>query len=433
MNELGVIPQSPEAEVNVLCSLLIDQYGTAAEFASSLTPSYFFNRNHRLVFEAMLGLFNQGKTIDTITVTDALRTNGKLEEIGGEYFVHSLIRATPTSAHIQGWIEILKLKFILRSMAEMGARMQKECMNGADLTTLSKYESEIFNLSSSSLKSDNRLQEAAAELDRQIELRRSGQKIFGLTSGIASFDKYFGGFQKGQYYVVAGRPSAGKTAMADQIVTHFLLQKRSVLYVALESSEDRVLGKLACKLEDLCYSRFPRGFFNAQELAQFERANSFLKSSSLVLVRPNDITGLEIRSLIRKEKRNNNIDLVVVDYLQKITVGAHQNERQAIGDASQQIQRACVETGVPALILVQLNREADKERPRMSHLKESGQIEQDADNIVLLWHEKDPSEVPQGELIPMVMTIEKNKDGIRGWDQNIFFDGQLMKFKEQAI
>lgn len=430
-----MILTAPEAERGVLSSILWDPTGDAIDKAMILSPEYFSVRTHGIIFSACQALYLEGYPVDTVTLNEKLRSMGKLDEIGGPYGFSEIMKYTATASNIEYYAKEVLNKSKLYKLAEVGAKIKSRteiCENVSEL--ISEIESDVFNLQRDG-SHENMVLTASSSLKIQIQKRLSGEKVHGLKSGIDSFDEYFGGFQKGQYYVIGGRPSSGKTAFCDQIVTNLVSREIPVLYIALESSTDRVYEKIAHKLAGLVYTQFLRNTMSKEDLARLTSSNAMLERSKLILMRPQDISANEIRSIIRRHKRTHEIELVVLDYLQKIFIPSRMEERRGIGEASKQIQQACVDTGVPSLIVVQLNRESDSfNRPSMNHIKESGQIEQDADNIILLFPDPDidVKSFPKDEMLPVTMAIEKNKDGIKDWDCHLLFDRPKMKFAEKS-
>lgn len=430
-----VMPENQQAEACILAGVMIDTEGEALDVASSLMPEHFNLRSHGIIWESILDIHKSGKPINAITVCDHLKVRQKIQEVGGDYEVFKIAMAFASSAHTAYFVDVVKDKFRLRKTIELCSKYQHEAMKAQDSSeVIPLLESEILSLSESSADKDmNRIALAAQMFDEKIQTRLEKRNISGLMSGIKSLDDVTGGFQDSQFYIIGARPSEGKTALVDQTAAHLISNHEPFLYICLEGSDARVFGKIAAKKANISYFRFEHGYCTDEELVKMRRAKEFVEKSKMILVRPNDITGTEIRSLIRREKRRHGIKLVILDYLQKVTVPDKWEERRAIANASQQIQRACVETNVPALVLVQLNREAEKEsRPRMRHLRDSGQIEQDADFIGLLHSECDKHDLQAGEMRPVLLSIEKNKDGASGIDQKMWFDGTLMRFLEKA-
>jgi replicative DNA helicase len=398
--------------------------------ASVLEPSDFSQRSNQIIFESCRAVFAKGQNVDLITVSNYLRSTNRMDDIGGDYVINKLATEFSIAAHLEQYIESIKDRARLFKLNSVAVKIQKEsesCSSSLDL--LSDIEKEIYDIQKDQTQEDW-LSKAANELDRQIE--NYDTVPFGISSGIKSWDSIYGGFLKSQYYVLGGRPSAGKTAMADQFTLHQLEQERPVLYIALESSVERVYTKIACKKAGLVFTRFQKREMIPSELKRLNEAHQWLRKTPFHIKRPSNMKASEIRGLIRREHRKNRIEFVVIDYLQKITIPANQDERRGVSEASKELQRACCDTGVPALALVQLNREGESaSRPSMRHIKESGQIEQDADNVCFVWPEVDPFTLDPADMLPVILTIEKNKDGMRGIDQKLNFNGPLMTFMER--
>lgn len=428
------LPQSVASETVILSSILTSSEDDCFEIFSNVKPEFFSQRSHRIIFEKASELHNEGKPYDLISLTNILTSQNQIEEVGGVYGVSKLSTVHYPKHEVSTSIEILKKKFQLRSLIDLAEEIKHDAYREVEPKDLiTKSEDKIFDLGTKmEIQTENLVKPASIELREMVRVRKTGEKVFGLQSGITSFDSVHGGFQKGQYYILAGRPSAGKTAFADQVTVHLVTRNKPVLYICLEAGATRVLTKMACKLARISYTRFCRGFCTDKELDAIDQSNAILERSPLILKRPYRITGADIRSLIKREFRKHGIQLVVLDYLQNIDQ-EREEERIAIAKASRAIQDASVETGVPSLILAQLNRDGEKDsRPRMSEIKGSGQIEQDADNIGLLWPEEDPFEVEMSKPLPVILSIEKNKDGARGIDQKLFFDRELMLFRERT-
>lgn len=430
------LPQSLEAEKLILSSLMHDRVGNVIDSCSKLRPEHFYSRSNSIIFACMQKLASEEKGTDLVTVINFLKSNSQMEQVGGEHEIMKLFKSYVTSAHTEDHIEILLEKHRGRKIIEICELGTNTAYRNEDSQEcISKIEQELFSLSTDKNEKDNQKYEAYEEVKRMIEVRKSGKEVTGLMSGIKPVDDIFFGFQKGQYYVLAGRPSSGKTAMADQICGNLLMRDKCILYISLESDRERVFSKLACKLANVAFWDFKRNLLRPELLLKVEQFNDILVTKNIILMRPFDISPMEIRPLIRRCKRSDDIDLVIMDYLQKINIPNGWDERRTVSRSSTEIQRACVESGVPALIVAQLNREAkDNTRPYMSHLKESGQIEQDADNIAMIWSPTDKRDLAEGDKIhPCLFTVEKNKDGASSLDIEIDFELDKLKFHPKPI
>lgn len=430
------LPSDNEAEIAVLGSLLLGSREALDEALGIIEPSYFLSLRHQRIYEAIVTLGSQSAPIDAITVCGALRDAGRIEEVGGDVEVFGLTAKVCTSAHFTYFLERLVEKHRKRTLVEIGDFMQREAMNGdSSWEVIEEIEGKMDALTRfGSLSTQDQKQIGIDKVRESMEARKRGDKSGAMPTGIPSFDSNLIGLKPAQYYALAGRISAGKTAMADQISLHLLKQEISILYIGLEGTSQRIIEKLASKLAQVCYFHYVKGTLSTELEGRMKRAIGLVEKMPLTLITPPDITGSQIRSLMRRHSRSHNAKVLVIDYIQKVKPhpGAD-GERLAIAEASAQIQRGCIETGMAALVVCQLNRESDtRERPRLSQLKGSGQIEQDADNALLLWSEKDKHDLEAGELMPVTMSLEKNKDGPSCIDHHILFDGPLMTFREVA-
>ena len=428
------LPYCENSEKTVISGMITATEDEFYDIILKAKPEFFSNRTLRIIFQGFVDLNQKDQPYDAIALINYLKGLGRLSEIGGEHTIHSLASIHYPNFTVNKAIEILKEKFRLRSVIEICEGVKEEAYQGTESVNLIKnLEDKAFEVGMNlDTSSENRLISASEAVQRMIDARRSKDSCQGLLSGIKSFDDIYNGFQEGQYYVLGGRPSAGKTAFADQVAMNMVLKEVPFLYICLEAGDSRVLTKMVCKHAVVSYTKFIRGYCNSFELDAVEKSKNLFKGSEMILKRPFSIQGSDIRSIIKRDFRRHGIKLVILDYLQKIDQG-RDDERMAIVKASKAIQDTCVETGVPALVLAQLNRDAElTKRPTMSELKGSSQIEQDADAIAFLWPEEDPFDVPPEQLLPVNLSIEKNKDGVRGLDQKLYFDRPLMTFKERT-
>ena len=426
MNQL---PHATDIE-QVIIGNLMSGGSEAIDEASKLLPDHFFSRHNRMIFEEIQDLHRNGKPVDFLTVCDRFKGH---EEIT-DYNLSQMLVKGALWVNVAHYSDILREKFRLRRLVELAEKISSKATSAeTSREILPEIEAEIFNISSETSINSDEKNAGVREVLEQLDLRLKGEKThYGLQTGIKAFDEIHGGLQKGLYYVLAGFPTAGKTAFATQVAIEVAVRRRApCLFVSIEMSRDRIVSRMAAALAGVNFSRYVLGTLMKTDLEKMLEAVRLIEKSPLILTCPTDITGTEIRSMIRKSKRQHGIELAIIDYLQKVIIPTGQEPSRAIGDASQQMQRAAKETGVPCLVLCQLNRQSQKEaRPKMSHLAESTQIERDADCVDILWPEVDPFTLDPGEPIPIIMTVDKNKEAMRG-DQKLYFDGPTLTFKER--
>lgn len=432
MDEIS-IPRCLEAERVILSNLLCDKHGDAFDACSKLRPFHFFNRSHSILFDAMIRLRSDSKTTDLITVSEELSRTGKLHEIGGEDELNKLFSSYLTTAHTQDHVQLLIEKQKLRKIIEICEGVKRKAQSGDDSKLcMSDIEHLIFDIQENDDSTENQRDIACEEVKEMIEVRRNGGEVNGLITGVKPFDGVFFGVQPSQYYIIGALPSYGKTAMIDQMCGNLLMRDIPVLYISLESDRRRVLSKISCKLVDVCYRNFVTGKCSLEELNKIDKMVDVLNRKEIILMRPFDVTPMELRPMIRKWKRKSGIQIVFLDYIQKVLIPSGWDERRTVSRSSVELQRAAVETGVPVIALAQLNREAGEgSRPSMRNLKESSQIEQDADNVALIWSDQSKVDYQNESVFPCILSIDKNKDGASGIDIPMNFNKPIMKFSRK--
>lgn len=433
---MSILPQSQEAELAVIASLLRGD-SESFDLCSKLTPAHFVNRSNGLVFTFCSELAKQYKEFDLLKVTEAMRVANVLDEVGGAGLLSQILtKNTFYAGGLESAVEILVSKHRLRTLMELGQELLTRAsqVESAD-ELLPDAEAKIFSIASETSIDQNELSVASEQIEDELVKMEQGIKVSGIPTGIQSFDKVFGGLNEGRIYGIGARPSMGKTALGIQIAANLVMREKAVLFITLEMTSERLLERMAAQISGVKYSRYMRRSLSPSEIVEFRKAKNLLKDRPLHLVSPSIATGITLRSMIRKAKRQHDIQLVVLDYIQLADSQGHGEgaERRGIADVSKQLQKAAKETKCSIILLSQLNRETDKQtRPRLSNLKESGQIEQDCDGIVLLWSKVEPSSLQEGEMLPVIFSVEKNRDGARG-DQELLFDGPFMTFREKAI
>lgn len=423
------MPQSAESEKAVLGAILINYSEVLDRCIELITEESFYQRGHKIIFKAFLEMHSKGLPIDLLTVSEHLKTQGLLDEAGGRLGLSKMAGHNPSSAHYEHFCEIINEKLRLRRVIEFSEDSKsKAYLADSSKELIPEMEATLFSISSDSVKDENLTEKAVDDLDLQVESRLEGRKAFGIETGIPSFDRISGGLMPGRYYALGALQKVGKTALACQMALNIILNKIPVLFISLELSRDRLLGRMACTNSGINYCKFLNNSLSKEELLKFRDSYRFIAKHPLIIERPIDITGSQIRSMIRKNKRKNGIELVVIDYIQNVSI-KDGDVRRSIADASTCIRNGAQETGVAAITLCQLNRSATKERPRMHHLRESSQIESDADTIIILFPKLDKEDLQPNELVPMIMAFDANRDG-PSCDQELLYDGTCYKFKE---
>ena len=433
ISEPRALPQSVEAETAILGGILLNPSEVIDQCIAAITVDHFHVRSHQIIYSAICDMVSQGKPVDPMTVTAHLNGLGKLDEVGGAYFLSQLTIATPTSAHTEYYLDILRQKHQLRCLIDIGDDIhQSAYVHTNPVELISKAEADLFHLATRTVADINEVHQASLEIDDKIARRLRGERVTGIPSGIKAFDLPTAGYRKCLNYVFAGPPGGGKTAWAEQSCVNATLRGVGALFVSLEMSADRVLERMACRAAQVPYWRFINNTMKEADLLKFQQTKNLIAKSPIHILCPNDLTGPALRSIIRRYKRKHDIQLVVVDYVQRMKSTTQREPRLIIAEASSCFVDAVKESKVAGILISQMNREHAKEtRPRMSHLAESSQIEKDADFIGFLWPEVARETVGLGEPYPFILTIEKNRDGPSGNDQKVYFDGSTLSFRDR--
>lgn len=438
MSNDRTMPQSAEAEAAVLSACMSDA-DHLHKCAATLTAEHFYQRSHQIMFRRLLTLHAAGQVADLLTITQALKDAGLLEEVGGAHYVTQVAMSAATSAHTDFYIGILAEKFKLRRLIELSADITRRAYDSQDGDELAQQaERDIFNLTLDGPSESNDRERAATELLEQIAAYRSGSHVRGIPSGHRVWDDAFGGLLPEHYYVLSARPGGGKTALAEQMIDGLARNGKHVLYVQRELSPFRALGRIAAKRAGLAWSDCERGRMDGQSLNRLEQAVKSLQGSTIHLECTSGCTGPLLSAMIRRYHRKHGLALVVVDYIQLCDITRGQDRRNAIAEASRYIRLAINETGCAALVLAQLRRETDQDttarEPRLSDLKECGDLEQDADAVLGLWPAEARKEADGNpkSFWRVNWSILKNKDGGLG-DSVLKFHGPRMEFENGVL
>ena len=390
-----VPPQSLEAEQSTLGSMLLDKeaIATAAEI---LVAEDFYRDAHRTIFDALISLFNKGEPADLITVTEALRQRNALDAVGGASYISTLANTVPTSANCEYYAKIVKNRSIMRALVTAGSQIASI---GYDQTadvpeSLDKAEQLIFRISQSGetgTVSDMKTV-LMSTFDRIERLYTTKGAITGLSTGFAELDNILSGLQPSELVVIAGRPSMGKTALALNIAEHVGANEgKPVLIFSLEMSREQLAQRMLCSQATVDGQRLRRGNLSEGDWQRLSHAIGRLSEAPIFIDDSPSATALDIRTRARRLKAEHGLSLIIIDYLQLVQGhGRVENRNQEIAEITRSLKTLARELEVPVISLAQLSRAveatADK-RPLLSHLRESGEIEQSADVVAFIYRE----------------------------------------------
>ena len=389
-------PQNVEAEQAVLGSILLkaDVFGTVLEI---LTPDDFYKDTHRLIYNAMIDLFDRNEPQDLLTVTNLLRDLNKLDKAGGPTYLASLTAMVPVTANIGSYAKIIREKAILRNLISVNTDIASRCYEEQhDIDILvDEAEQAIFDIAGKKGGQNftpvkHIVPKAFAAVE---QLYKRKELITGVPTGYIDIDKMTAGLQPSDLIILAARPSMGKTSFAMNIAQHAsLVEKTGVAVFSLEMSKEQLVMRLLSSVGRIDSQRIRTGKLRSEDWPKLTRAVGMLSDAPIYIDDTPAISVLEMRAKVRRLAAQYDIGLIVVDYLQLMRGRSGiENRTQEISEISRSLKALAKEHNLPVIALSQLNRglegRTDK-RPMMSDLRESGAIEQDADVICFIYRDE---------------------------------------------
>ncbi|MGC1323471.1 MAG: replicative DNA helicase [Candidatus Udaeobacter sp.] len=388
-------PHSVEAEQGVLGSMLISPRDTIGECVEKINEEYFYVPAHRTIYDVLVELWNGGQGIDLITFTQVLRDRNLLDSVGGAASVTNLFTFVPTAANVQYYLEIVRDKYILRqiiSAATESVRRAYEEQDEVD-SLLDEVEQKIFDVGEDRFKGQmlsmkDHAMQAIETIEKLYERKGS---ITGISTGFAEFDRMTSGLHPSEMVVIAARPSMGKTALAMNIAEYVAInEKLPVGVFSLEMSSQQLVQRMLCSRARVNLQRVRDGFLGERDFPSLTAAASKLAEAKIFIDDSASLSILELRAKARRLKAQQDVSLIIVDYLQLLrstSRRAQDNRQLEISEISAGLKALAKELKIPVIVVAQLNRQPEQRtggKPRLSDLRESGSIEQDADLVGLL-------------------------------------------------
>lgn len=375
--------------------MLISPREIIAECVERITEEYFYVPAHQTIYTVLVELWNAGAGIDLITFTQTLRDRNLLETVGGAPFITSLYTFVPTAANVTYYLEIVREKYILRQIIAACTESVRRSYEEQDEVNnlLDEVEQKIFAVGEDRFKGQmpgmKEQVMGALESIEQLWERRGG--ITGISTGFSELDRMTNGLHEAEMIVIAARPSMGKTALAMNIAEHVAISsKLPVAVFSLEMSSQQLVQRLLCSRARVNLQKVREGFLAERDFPSLTAAASKLAEAQIYIDDTAGLSILELRAKARRLKAQKDIQLIVVDYLQLLkstTRRAQDNRQLEISEISSGLKGLAKELKLPIIVLAQLNRQPEARsggKPRLSDLRESGSIEQDADLVGLL-------------------------------------------------
>lgn len=387
-------PQNLEAEQAVLGAVLRDSEALS-KVLEILERQNFYRESHRLIFEAMCELFEQGEPIDLLTLQDRLRLRERLEAAGGVSYLSQLIDMTPTAGHVRHHAKIVREKAILRGLihvaTEIVSQGYEDVLEVEEV--LDRAEKNIFAISEQKITPSftdtyTVVKESLKDIEAQFEKK---EYVTGVPTGFVEFDEMTAGLQAGDLVIIAGRPSMGKTAFVLNIAQHAASTKGiGVAVFSLEMSKSQLGIRLLCSEARISSNKLRTGFLDPKkDWAKLTIAAGALAEAPIFIDDSAVMTDLEIRAKARRIMAEKNVGLIIVDYLQLVRGrDRHESRQQEVSEITRSLKALAKELNVPVIAVSQLSRAVEQRqgrRPQLSDLRESGAIEQDADLVAFIY------------------------------------------------
>jgi replicative DNA helicase len=435
---LKIPPQDLEAEQSVLGSLMLDK-NAVIQVADFLSPSDFYDGRNQRIYETILELWGHAEPIDLLTVSHHLKEKKEFQGTGGIDYLTSLVESVPTSAHVAHYASIVKEKRVRRDLLGASAEITERVFEEKDFERLiENVEQKIFNISQRS-----RPQKFAALKDElpaayeRIEKLHHGEKggLRGVATYFTDLDNMLSGLQPSDLIILGARPSLGKTSLALDIARQTSVQGgKAVAVFSIEMSREQIIDRLISGQAQIPLWRLRTGRLNDEtDFAMIQQALDELSKAKIFIDDTPSPTLLQMRSMARRLQMEHGIDLVIVDYLQLIQPRTNSdNVVQQITEISRGLKALARELNVPVLALSQLSREVDKRDqkiPRLSDLRDSGSLEQDADVVLFIYRkERDRLDLTPEEQNTAEIIISKHRNGPVG-SVKLMFDAERVGFK----
>jgi len=439
-------PQNLEAEVALLGALMIDK-DVIIKVADILGEEDFYKDSHGIIYKSMRELYSRNEPIDILSLSNRLEEKEKLQNIGGRSYLAKLSASVATASHVVNYANIIQRKATLRRLLHTAAEINElgyqEEDNLDDI--LDQAEQKLFNVSQKYLKNvflpiDDLLTEAFERID---DLHKQGGKLRGTPTGFHDLDNLLAGLQKSDLVILAARPSVGKTSLALDIVRQVAVKSKIPVGVfSLEMSKEQLVDRMLCAEANIDLWKMRTGKLSDREgdddFSKISHAMGTLSEAPIYIDDSAGLNIMELKTKVRRLQMEKGLGLVVIDYLQLIEGrGKYQGNRvQEISEITRALKVIAREINIPVLALSQLSRVVEQSRPaipKLSHLRESGSIEQDADVVMFIYRKSadrnyQPEEVPENEKGSAKVMIAKHRNGPIG-NVDLFFNANNASFR----
>jgi replicative DNA helicase len=416
--------------------MLLSQEAVAEVF-EHVKGQDFYAPKHEIIFEAILQLYSKGEPTDVITVTDQLTKNGDLVKAGGADYLHTLTSIVPTAANAAFYAEIVQEKATLRRLVEVGTKIaQMGYTAEGDVTELvNQAQSDVYGVSKAGVGEDyvplfDSIEDAIFEMEKA---QKRGGEMVGVPTGFQELDEMTHGLHPGQLVILAARPAVGKSTLALDIARNAAIKhNKPVIFFSLEMGRAEIAMRMLSAESRIYLQNMRKGALSDNDWSRIASVRGEINSAPLYIDDSPNMTLVEIRAKCRRLADRVGLQMIVIDYIQLMTSGKKvESRQQEVSEFSRALKLLAKELEVPVIAISQLNRNSEKsenKKPELSHLRESGSLEQDADVVVLLHREdiadKEHSRAGEADLI-----VAKQRNGPTG-TVVVNFLGQFSKFED---
>ena len=436
-------PQNIEAEMSLLGGLMLDK-DAIMKVGDLVEARDFYKAVHQIIYEAMLDLFLKSEPVDLLSVSSRLKDKGKIEEVGGHSYLTELINTVPTAAHVLSYAKTVQNKRILRDLISISYEIGEMGYNEAEdpNVLVDQAEQKVFSIAQKSLSHDfvHLKEELKVAFERLDRLSKGEKATRGVPTGFTDMDNLLSGFQKSDLIILASRPSLGKSALALDIARRVAVhEKIPVGLFSLEMSRDQLIDRMIASQGNVDSWRLRTGKLSSRgddnDFVRIQEALGVLSEAPLYIDDTASQTVLRMRAMARRLQANHGLGLIIIDYLQLVLPSNSQtNLVQQVTEISRQLKGLARELNVPVLALSQLSRAVEQRfppRPRLSDLRESGSLEQDADVVMFIYREdkykKQETEQNMGNVAEII--VAKHRNGPIG-SLKLYFNPDTVSFSD---
>jgi replicative DNA helicase len=431
-------PYDLNAESALLGSLILDniQLGDVSEL---IKPGHFYHLPHRLVFETMVDLYDQRRAFDVVILKDELLKKGSLDKVGGIENIVSILESVPTASNAVFYAEIIREKYILRQLINISSNILQKSSRGEveSERLLEEVQKSIFELAQEKDKSEViSIKQIVKDVFRQI--KDKAERVTGLPTGLTRLDDLTGGLHPSQLIIVAGRPGSGKSSFALRLIDDIAVrEKKPIVLYTLEVTAEQIIKNLLCSTARINSTKLRNGMLSEEERRHILDICGLLEDSPVFIDDTSGLSVFELKNRSRRMKSQHDIQLIIVDYLQLMRWEDAENREREIAYISSSLKGLAKELDIPVVAMAQLSREPERRptstkhpRPRISDLRESGAIEQDADVVLLLYRDEMYNPDDESTKNKCEINIGKQRNGPSGETLSVAFLKEFYRFED---